>query len=85
MRNVIFGGLGVLWGAVIILFSFLKDNTPASGAYGAGQTAGTVLGVVMFGVGLFYLITGIRSQIQGEPIQKPRKRKRKRKPVEDDE
>ncbi len=61
MRNVIFGGIGVLWGGSILLYSMFKSEPFESGAYGAGQKAGLVTAVLLFGVGLVYLIMGILS------------------------
>ena len=83
MRNMIFGGIGVLWGSGVLLYSFLGRGERAGGAYGAGQAAGTVFGFLLLGVGLFYLISGIRNLSQHEPRRKPRKRKRR--PPTDDE
>jgi hypothetical protein len=83
MRNVIFGGIGVLLGGVILLAPFLRGETRGGGAYSAGQMAGSGLGLLLFAVGLYYLIIGIRSLSQEET--KPKPRKRKRRPVEVDE
>ena len=74
MRNAIVGGIGALWGAAILIYSIFRQR--GEGAYAAGQIAGTVFGVLMFGAGVYYLISGIRSL--GEPKQKPKKRKRRR-------
>jgi hypothetical protein len=60
MRSLIFGGIGFLWGAGIILYFFFGGGPQGGGAYRAAQVAGTVVGVLLFGVGLFYLIKGIR-------------------------
>ncbi len=83
MRNVIFGGIGVLWGGGILLYWFLGGGGRGEGAFGAGQAVGAVFGVLLFGAGLFYLISGIRSLSREEPRRKPRRRKRR--PTEDDD
>ncbi|HEX4610318.1 MAG TPA: hypothetical protein VH092_19160 [Urbifossiella sp.] len=77
MRNLIFGGIGVLWGGAIVLYALFGGGPRAEGAYGAGQAGGAVFGFVMFAAGLFYLINGIRGMTPDEPRRKPRKRKRK--------
>jgi hypothetical protein len=56
-RNRIFGAIGVVWGsgiAVSGLFRVFSDNA----AYAAGRMAGLLLGLAMFGVGLYYAIKG---------------------------
>ncbi len=75
MRNVILGAIGVLWGGAIVVYSLFGSEPNPGGAYGAGQTAGTVFGVLLFAVGLVYLIKGIRSQGHVEKRQ-PKKGKR---------
>lgn len=79
MRNAIIGGIGALWGAAILIYSMFRQR--GEGAYAAGQIAGTIFGVLMFGAGVYYLIVGIRGM--GEPKQRSKKRKRRRH--EDDE
>jgi hypothetical protein len=79
MRDVILGGIGVLWGGGIFLYTLLAGGARSGGAHGAGQVAGFVFGLLLFGVGLFYLINGIRSMNAGDEDTKPRKRKRGRR------
>jgi len=55
-RNRIMGGIGTAWGLAIIIYS--ATTTRYGGAYGAGQVAGMMFGILMFGVGLYYLIRG---------------------------
>ena len=81
MRNLVFGGIGVLWGGAVLVYSFLTPR--AGGAYGVGQAMGTGFGLLMFAVGLYYLVIGIRSLRQDKPKRKSRKRTRR--PVEDDD
>ncbi|GIX05005.1 MAG: hypothetical protein KatS3mg114_0874 [Planctomycetaceae bacterium] len=83
MRNVIFGGIGVLWGGGILLYSLLGGDPRAGGAYGAGQAAATIFGLLMFAAGLYYLITGIRGMSRGGPTRRPRGRKPR--PIGDDD
>jgi hypothetical protein len=78
MRNVIFGGIGVLWGGGILLYTLL-GGARSGGAHGAGQVAGLVFGLLLFGVGLFYLINGIRDMSADDEDTKPRRRKRGRR------
>jgi hypothetical protein len=85
MRNIIFGGIGVLWGGGILLYSFLGSAPRAQGAYGAGQSAATLFGLLLFIAGLFYLITGIRAMSRDEPVPKTQKRKKKKKQIEEDD
>jgi hypothetical protein len=84
MRNVIFGGIGVLWGGAVVVYG-LFGAPRGEGEYLAGQVCGGIFGLVMFLAGLFYLITGLRSLTPDAPRRKPRKRKRKPRPVDDDE
>jgi hypothetical protein len=87
MRNIIFGGIGVLWGGGILLYSFLGGGLRAGGASGAGQVAGTIFGLLLFGVGLFYLVTGIRNLNEDDdrqPRRKSPKRKQRRIKEEDE-
>jgi hypothetical protein len=79
MRNVIFGGIGVLWGGGILLYTFLAGGARSGGAFGAGQVAGLVFGLLLFGVGLFYLINGIRDVSAADEDTKPRRRKQGRR------
>lgn len=58
MRNKIFGGIGVLWGGGILVSAFLRGGPEGSGAYAAGQTGGLVFGLLMLGVGGYYLFKG---------------------------
>jgi hypothetical protein len=59
MRNRILGAIGVLWGGLILLGRLVADRpVDGPGAYGAGQTAGLIFAVLLFVVGLFYLIKG---------------------------
>jgi len=52
MRNRIMGGIGVLWGGAVVVFSLLKGGAQGEGAYAAGQTGGIFLGGLLFVVGL---------------------------------
>src|SRR5262245_56898259 len=74
VRNTVFGGSGVLWGAGILLYSLVGGGPREGGAYSAGQVAGMAFGVLLLGVGLCYLITGIRSLSQAAPRRKPQKK-----------
>lgn len=57
MRNRIFGAIGVLWGAGLLLFQLLGSNqAQGKGAYGSGQSAGLIFGGLLLAVGMYYLI-----------------------------
>jgi hypothetical protein len=58
MRNRIFGGIGALWGGGILLTQLRNHGPSGSGAYAAGQTVALVFGLLLFVVGLYYLIKG---------------------------
>lgn len=54
MRNKIFGGIGIVWGG-LILFSWLTAASPSgSSAYQAGRSGAAVFGGLMLVVGLYY-------------------------------
>ncbi|WP_158753485.1 hypothetical protein [Dyella sp. S184] len=55
MRNKIFGGIGILWGGVL-LFRWFTSGTPTGGssAYQAGQSAAVIFGALMLVAGLYY-------------------------------
>ncbi len=58
-RNRLFGLIGVLWGGLVLLSKLMGAGAASTNrAYGAGQTAGYVLGGALFVVGLYYLIKG---------------------------
>ena len=54
MRNRILGWIGIVWGGAIVATRLLGSDGGASGAYAAGQTAGLVLGVLLFLAGAYY-------------------------------
>ena len=56
MRQRILGGLGVVWGGLILLRQVLGGPPPGEGAYAAGHTTGLVIGALLFVVGLHYLL-----------------------------
>ncbi|MBI1760795.1 MAG: hypothetical protein HYR56_05090 [Acidobacteria bacterium] len=59
MRNRIFGVIGVIWGAGILISHFTRGRvSESSGAYASGQLAGVVLGGLLFTVGLYFLVKG---------------------------
>jgi len=55
MRNKIFGGIGIVWGGLILL-NWLISESPAgtSAAYQSGQSFAAILGAAMFVAGLYY-------------------------------
>jgi hypothetical protein len=58
MRNRILGAIGVVWGGGILVSAFLRGGPAGSGAYATGNTAGIVVGAMLFIVGGYYLIRG---------------------------
>ncbi len=58
MRNRIFGGIGVVWGGVILLSGLVPKTTEASASYSSGQLVGYVVGGLMLVVGGYYLVSG---------------------------
>ncbi len=63
MRNLIFGGIGVLWGGNMLLATFIQllNGTLFDGpnnGYVAGKLSGVFFAVLMFGAGLYYLVKG---------------------------
>ena len=58
MRNRIFGAIGLVWGGLMLLSSFLQGGPQGSGAYAAGQTAALVFAALLVLVGGYYLMKG---------------------------
>jgi hypothetical protein len=58
MRNRISGAIGVVWGGAILIFGFLRGGPEGTGAYANGQGAGFIFGVLLFAIGLYYLVKG---------------------------
>lgn len=78
MRNIIMGGIGVLWGAGILIYSFSGNEPVYRGGARVGQLVGTGMGFLLFAVGLYYLIQGIRSLNQPQESVKPKKKKKRK-------
>lgn len=53
MRNKIFGGIGMAWGALIVL-SWILRPAAENEAYRNGSIAALGMGTVMFFAGLYY-------------------------------
>jgi hypothetical protein len=58
MRNRIFGGIGVVWGGLILVTWFMRGGPQGSGAYAAGQTGALVFGVLLLIIGAYYVLKG---------------------------
>ena len=58
MRNKIFGGIGVVWGGLIVARWFLTGAEVNDGAYGSGQFGAVVFGAIMFACGIYYFRKG---------------------------
>ena len=55
MRNKIFDGVGVSWGALILYNGLLSPASEAgSEAYENGQTAVLIFGAILLELGLYY-------------------------------
>lgn len=90
MRNIIFGGIGVVWGGGVVLYSLLSgsDIKVGNGAYAGGKIGGMILGVLLLLAGGYYLFNGIQSlgEEPDEPKRRPKKKKKpKRRDDDDDE
>jgi len=57
MKTRILGAIGVILGGAIVL-SGLMNGAAGEGYYAAGQIAGLLLGLALFGAGLYYLLRG---------------------------
>ena len=55
MRNRIFGGIGMLWGAGMLL-SWITAPAVGSAAYQGGRSGAAVFGALMFAAGLYYFL-----------------------------
>lgn len=75
MRNIIYGAIGTLWGGAILVYSFVRDKPEVNESVRVGQMAGTGFGFLLFAVGLYYLIQGIRANNQPKPTKKLKKKK----------
>jgi len=54
MRNRIFGAIGVLWGAAIVVPRLIGvGQIQSDGAYAAGQLAGFLFGFLLIGAGAY--------------------------------
>ena len=58
MRNRIFGAIGVTWGGLMLISSFMRGGPQGSGAYAAGQTGALVFAVLLVVIGGYYLAKG---------------------------
>lgn len=57
MSNRFIGVISVLWGGGLLLFKLLSGGqAQANDAYAAGQSAGWIFGLVLFLVGIYYLV-----------------------------
>lgn len=56
MRNRIVGGIGMVWGGVILLSRLFRNQPQAApgGAYSAGQSTALIFGALLFVVGAYY-------------------------------
>jgi hypothetical protein len=64
MRNRIFGGIGVIWGGLMLVSAFLRGGPRGSGAYATGQTAGLVFAVLLVLVGGYTLMKGGKKTVK---------------------
>jgi hypothetical protein len=58
MRNRIFGTIGLIWGATILVRAYLGGGPVGAGAYRQGQIAALVFAALLVIVGGYYLIRG---------------------------
>jgi hypothetical protein len=80
MRNLIFGIIGVLWGALILIYQVVSGGPKGDGPFFAGQVTALIFGVLLFGAGIYYTIVGIKSLQEGSgKAARRRKRPKKRR------
>jgi hypothetical protein len=86
MRNIIFGAVGVLWGAGILIRARIAPLAAPTEAHAIGHSLGVLFGFLFLGAGMYALIVGIRSEMP-QYTTRPKKKKRKRPRLEsvDDE
>ncbi len=61
MRAIIFGTIGTLWGAGILVSKLLAPAPPvANAAYQAGLNMALILGTLMFALGIRSVVKGVR-------------------------
>lgn len=65
MRNLIIAIILTVWGAGIVLRGLFGDGVAGDGAYGAGQTAAFLIGFVMFGAGVRFLVKHFSARAEG--------------------
>ena len=58
MRNRIFGTIGLLWGGLILVRTFIVGGAEGTGAYRQGQIGAIVFAALLVLVGAYYLING---------------------------
>jgi len=56
MRNKIFGVIGVIWGALILVNGIFFRDGSGTDAYETGSIVALIFGACLFGAGLFYLL-----------------------------
>jgi hypothetical protein len=56
----IVGALAALWGAGVLISFLLRGGSIGGGAYGAGNVAGLIFGVLLLGAGIYAVVTGGR-------------------------
>lgn len=57
MRQRIVGGIGVVWGGLILMNRLLSGGpAPGNRSYVAGQNVALAFGVLLFAVGLYYVL-----------------------------
>jgi len=63
MRNKIFGGIGAVWGALILLRWFTAPAAP-NGAYDSGTNVAAILGMLMLVIGVYTFVKKPKSKIE---------------------
>jgi hypothetical protein len=81
MRSLISGIVGLGLGGLILIGSLVRGGPRGEGAFLAGQLLGLLMGLLFLAAGVFYLVKGIREMNQPPPV----KRRRTRRPREEDE
>ncbi len=74
MRNIILGGIGVLWGGNILLSAFISLLSGSllsggNGYYLAGRMFAIALGALLFVAGLYYVRKGWKGSYGSRPAE----------------
>ena len=84
MRNLIVGGIAALWSGAVLVSALVRGGPRGEGAYLAGQISALLFAALVFVVGLYYFIDGVKTVREQPRKSKKRKRKRARRVAEEE-